>query len=216
MKRTSVFLLVFCLPFLFFPRLSFSGMIPYEAGKLTTIEGKVTDIYTVDNRTTSELGFHLRLATSSGDYIVHVSPQWYADQQRFQFMAGEALTVTGSAFTRDNQKNIYAATIVRRFSSLSNEQQVKVASEILSSPSADLQAIATKYAVPLDEAERIKARVEQYVNTALFPEPLQLRDQKTGDGLWGGRFYEQNMPLIRQQRQQDIRDRMMMMKQRKR
>ncbi|MEW6380832.1 MAG: hypothetical protein AB1611_14660 [bacterium] len=187
-----------------FPGRSFGGMVPYDPATLTTIEGKITGIYTVDNRATSELGFHLRVATASGEYIVHVSPQWYADKQNFQFMTGELLTVTGSAFTRDQQKNIYAATIIRQFSSLPKEQQVLLASEILS-PSADTQTLAQKYAIAADEVERLKTRVKQYLDRALFPEPIQLRDPKTGDGLWGGRFYEQNMPLIRQQRQREMR-----------
>ncbi|MCL6582071.1 MAG: hypothetical protein K6U11_00390 [bacterium] len=195
------------------PRQGLGGMVPYEAGTLTTIEGKIISVSTVDNRMTSELGFHLKVATAdSGEYIVHVSPQWYADKQRFEFMIGELLTVTGSAFTKDQQKNIYAATISRRFSSLPSEQQLLLASEILS-PGADSQALAKKYAISVDEVERVKARVKQYITQALFPEPIQLRDAKTGEPLWGGRFFEQNMPLIRQQRQQEMRK---MLKERKR
>ncbi|MEW5801478.1 MAG: hypothetical protein AB1847_05160 [bacterium] len=207
-KHFSFFILsLFSLLLAISPRQCFGAMVPYQGGTVTTIEGKITGIYTVDNRTTSELGFHLKVETSAGDYIVHVSPQWYADKQNFQFMEGELLTVTGSAFTRDQQKNIYAATITRRFSALAREQQIMLASEILA-PSSDLQALARKYAISIEEAERIKTRVAQYLDQALFPEPVQLRDPKTGDGLWGGRFYEQNMPLVRQQKQWEMRKRM--------
>lgn len=193
------------------PCRSFGAMVPYDGGTVTTIEGKISGVYTVDNRTTSELGFHLKVETGSGEYIVHVSPQWYADKQHFQFVTGELLTITGSAFTRDQQKNIYAASITRRFSSLPREQQIALASEILA-PSSDLNGLAKKYAIKTDEAERIKTRVTQSLDQALFPEPIQLRDPKTGDGLWGGRFYEQNMPIVRQQRQLEMRQRMLEMR----
>ena len=126
-------------------------------------------------------------------------------------MKGELLTVTGSAFTRDQEKNIYAASIIRRFSSLPQEQQIALASEILA-PSADIKALAKKYAITTNEAESIKTRVKQYLDQALFPEPIQLRDPKTGDGLWGGRFYEQNMPLVRQQKQLEMQKRMLEMR----
>jgi len=214
MKYKSVLFLALSLSFLLpviSPCQGFGAMVPYDGGTVTTIVGKITGVYTVDNRTTSELGFHLKVETGSGEYIVHVSPQWYADNQHFQFVTGELLTITGSAFTRDQQKNIYAASITRRFSSLPPEQQISLASEILA-PSSDLQSLAKKYAITTDETERIKTRVTQYLNQALFPEPIQLRDPKTGDGLWGGRFYEQNMPIIRQQRQMEMRKKMLEMR----
>ena len=214
MKYKSFLLSALCLFFMLLfvsARQGSGAMVPYDSRTVTTIEGKITGVYTVDNRATSELGFHLKIDTGSGEYIVHVSPQWYADKQHFQFMTGELVTVTGSVFTRDQQKNIYAASITRRFSSLPREQQIALASEILA-PSSDLQNLAKKYAITADEAERIKTRVTQSLEQALFPEPIQLRDPKTGDGLWGGRFYEQNMPLVRQQRQMEMRQRMLEMR----
>jgi hypothetical protein len=213
MKHKSFFLLVLSLSALFVisPRQSFGAMVPYDGGTVTTIEGKITGVYTVDNRVTSELGYHLEIETGSGKYIVHVSPQWYEDKQHFQFMKGELLTVTGSAFTRDQEKNIYAASITRRFSSLPQDQQIALASEIFA-PSSDIKALAPKYAITTDEAESIKTRVKQYLDQALFPKPIQLRDPKTGDGLWGGRFYDQNMPLVRQQKQLEMRKRMLEMR----
>ena len=178
-------------------------MVPYEKGTPTTIEGRILSVHTDPNPVVSELGLHLTVETSGGEYIVHVSPQWYADQQQFQFVKGEYLTITGSFFLRDQQKNIYAATIVRRFSALSGEQQIRLACEAVSSP--DLKALAAKYAVDLEEVERIKSRAEHFLDSALFPDPIRLRDPQTGDGLWGGRYYHENMPLIRKKMQEEKR-----------
>ncbi len=61
-----------------------------------------------------EDGLHLKIKTGSGDIIVHVCPQWYADKESIQFKKGESVTVTGSTFTKDNEQNIYAATISRK------------------------------------------------------------------------------------------------------
>ncbi|MGA1874627.1 MAG: hypothetical protein ACMUIA_03360 [bacterium] len=156
MSRKLFTLFILGCPFFLITTLhpAFGGMVPYEKGTPTTIEGRIMGVHTTPNPVVSELGLHLTVETKEGEYIVHVSPQWYADQQQFQFVKGEYLTITGSFFLRDQQKNIYAATLVRRFSALSREQQIRLASEAVSSP--DLQALAAKYAVDLEEVEFVE------------------------------------------------------------
>ena len=202
-------LTIIVLFFLFIISFSYSAfgqMTPYEQGTVTTIEGKIKSIYTSKNKLTSEYGLHLVLENSSGEYIVHVCPQWVADQQQFQFLKGELLTVSGSVFVREQQNNIYAAVINRRFSSLSKDQQIKIAFESMSTE--DIKSIAEKYSVDTAEVERIKTRVKEYLNSALFPDDILLRNLDTGEGLWGGRFYHENMPQIRQKRQEEMKKKM--------
>jgi len=88
------------------------GMTPYKQETVTTIKGTVTTIETTMNKQTKEDGMHLKVSTEADVYAVHVSPQWYAEKQKFQFNKGELLTITGSTFVKDNEKNIYAATII--------------------------------------------------------------------------------------------------------
>jgi hypothetical protein len=88
-------------------------MVPYQKATFTTIEGSIESVDTIYNRVTSEKGLHLTLKTSKGKYIVHVCPQWYADQQQLSFNTGEIITVSGSRFKKDNNENIYAAVIKR-------------------------------------------------------------------------------------------------------
>ena len=88
-----------------------SGMAPYNIKTFTTIEGNIKSIDASFNPATSETGLHLTVKTPSGEYIVHVCPKWYADQKQIEFQKGESLTISGSTFTKDNQANIYAATI---------------------------------------------------------------------------------------------------------
>ena len=121
------------------------------------------------------------------------------------------MTISGSVFIREDQKNIYAAVIQRRFSSLSKDQQIQIALESISAD--DLRPIAEKYAVDVEEVQRIKTRARDYLNSALFPEAILLRNSSTGEGLWGGRFYKENMPNIRQKRQDEIRKKMRKQKQ---
>ena len=89
-----------------------TGMNPYRLETVTTITGVVDNSETVMNKQTKEPGFHLSVTTASDTFVVHVSPQWYADKMNIKFSKGEQLTITGSTFTKDFKQNIYAATIV--------------------------------------------------------------------------------------------------------
>ncbi|MCP4138641.1 MAG: hypothetical protein GY754_47230 [bacterium] len=124
MKKNIIFLITFILLYSFIiPHSSFSrggkrrnaaaGMAAYKKTSVTTLEGTIISVNTVFNRFQKEYGLHLTIETSSGNYIVHVCPKWYADQQNLNFEEGESLTVTGATFIRKSKKNIYAATIVR-------------------------------------------------------------------------------------------------------
>ena len=172
------------------------GMVPYEEGKIVSIVGTITNIETIFNPVTKEDGLHIELATSLNKYTVHVCPQWYADNQKLQFSKGELLTIKGSEFIKDNKPNIYAANIIRRFSSLSKKDQIKVASEVMMDNNPT--EIAEKYNISVDEVAIIKDRVEKYLEIALFPEPLVLRDLNTGDGLWRERHTEQRNKIKEQ------------------
>ncbi|MCK5226712.1 MAG: hypothetical protein KAK02_00820 [Desulfobulbaceae bacterium] len=89
------------------------GMAPYLQETVTTIQGNVDGIETVMNKQTKEDGLHLTVGTASGPYVVHVCPQWCVEKYDIGFVKGEALTITGSTFSKDGEQNIYAATIVR-------------------------------------------------------------------------------------------------------
>ncbi|MCP4749392.1 MAG: hypothetical protein GY866_00730 [Proteobacteria bacterium] len=86
-------------------------MTPYNKATVATIKGTVTSVDTVFNKVQQEDGLHVTIKTRSGEYIVHVCPQWFADKQHITFKKGESLTIFGSTFIKDGQPNIYAATI---------------------------------------------------------------------------------------------------------
>ncbi|MGN7614187.1 hypothetical protein ACQZV8_19135, partial [Magnetococcales bacterium HHB-1] len=88
-------------------------MAPYDSKTFTTLKGKITRVSTNFNPIMKEKGLHLALSTPTGSLLVHVSPQWYADQKKFNFANGERLTVSGSIFQKKGERNIYAATIIR-------------------------------------------------------------------------------------------------------
>ncbi len=88
-------------------------MVPYSKKTFKTLKGTVKGMKIVFNRFMKEYGLHITLKTASGDYIVHVCPKWYADKMKITFAKGEKLTISGSTFSKNKQKNIYAATIIR-------------------------------------------------------------------------------------------------------
>lgn len=188
MKRISIFFTLFIFSLIIITLPAFGkgkgsqGMVPYKNGTIKTIEGKIKSIKTIYNPVTKEKGLHLKVKTSSKEYTVHVCPQWYADKQQFKFFKGELLTIKGSAFIKDGEPNIYAVSIIRRFSSLSKSKQIRLAAEVMLS--TDISSIADKYGISREEVKIIKKRVEPYFKLALFPEPLNLRNVDSGDGLW--------------------------------
>lgn len=92
------------------------GMTPYDRSTFTTIQGTVADVTTVLNPVMKEEGMHLELKTASDTVLVHVVPKWYADKnkKKFDFFKGEKISVSGSQFSKNQQPNIYAATIKRQ------------------------------------------------------------------------------------------------------
>ncbi len=164
------------------------GQPEYVASKVITITGKVTGSTIDANPNKGESGLHLYVETNSGEYTVHVAPEWVIKQRNIQFLEGEIVTVKGAKFSLRGKPNMYASTLIRKFSSLSKDKQKEIAIESLSTD--DLSSLAKKYNVTIQEIENIKTRVEPYwnnlVENALFPE-YKLRDEITGRGLWRGR-----------------------------
>ncbi|MCP4024031.1 MAG: hypothetical protein GY729_19475 [Desulfobacteraceae bacterium] len=85
---------------------------PYNQKTIATINGTVTGIDTVVNANTNEPGNHIIVNSGKGLYTVHVCPDWYAQKNTIKFSIGDIIQVTGSTFTRNNEKNIYAAKII--------------------------------------------------------------------------------------------------------
>jgi len=88
-------------------------MAPYNKDTYKTINGTVAGSVVQYNPNMKEDGLHLNVTTSSVNFLIHVCPKWYADKENISFSNGGTVTVSGSEFTKDGEKNIYAATIVR-------------------------------------------------------------------------------------------------------
>ncbi len=96
-----------------------SGKMPsYKKENVTIVHGTVIRTYTSSPPMTGKKGLHIEFRTSSEDeYIIHVCPQWYADENHISFEKGDLLTVSGAEFkTEQTENNIYAATIINRSS----------------------------------------------------------------------------------------------------
>ena len=76
-----------CLIFIFFFEPAFGGMIAYEKETFTTIKGKIEDIYTIKNQTTSEMGLdRLRTALPHKD-VYPKCKQWIPNIYRRSFQS---------------------------------------------------------------------------------------------------------------------------------
>lgn len=159
-------------------------MSAYSKESFTTIEGVVKSIEVNYNESMQEDGLHLIVEVDEKEYTIHVVPEWFAIKEGYEFLVGEIVTISGSEFTKDNLPNIYASEITRKFSSLSTDEQKALSADILNS--MDLNEIASKYGVSIEEVNNIKTRVDKYITLALSPEPLKVRDPDSGEGLWGG------------------------------
>ncbi|WP_417912085.1 hypothetical protein [Candidatus Electronema sp. TJ] len=77
---------------------------------------RVESINTLQNPKSGMFGLHLFARDSlSNIYLVHISPQWYADKhpEQFNFRVGDLLIISGSRFaTGLTKNNILAASIV--------------------------------------------------------------------------------------------------------
>jgi hypothetical protein len=182
------------------------GMVPYKKGSFTTIEGQVLSSKTDYNPNTREEGLHLTVQTNSGRIKVHVSPQWWADKQKYRFLKGELVTVSGSRFSKDGEENIYAAELKRRFASSSESIQTRIAIDAIAMKSP--AKIASKYGISEQEVRNIKSRVEVAIQSTLFPKTLKLRNKDSGDGLWFGRYQEERSVDRNRDNQSKMQDEM--------
>ncbi|MGX9727100.1 MAG: hypothetical protein ACTFAK_07200 [Candidatus Electronema sp. VV] len=87
----------------------------YDPSSLLRVMVWVDSVNTLRNPSFGGIGLHLFAKDLfSNLYLVHVSPQWYADNhpEEFTFRPGDQLLVTGSRFaTGLTENNILAATV---------------------------------------------------------------------------------------------------------
>jgi hypothetical protein len=91
-------------------------MPPYNWLTFMQFSAKVESINTLRNPKSGGIGLHLFARDIfSNLYLVHVCPQWYADNHpdQFAFRPGDQLVISGSRFaTGLTPNNILAATII--------------------------------------------------------------------------------------------------------
>ncbi len=91
-------------------------MPPYNPLTFMQFAAKVESVNTLRNPKSGGIGLHLFAKDLfSNLYLIHVCPQWYADNhpEQFAFKPGEQIIVSGSRFaTGLTPNNILAATVV--------------------------------------------------------------------------------------------------------
>lgn len=104
--------LLLCAPFAF---AQMNAMSQYNRLTFMQFAAKVESVNTLQNPNSGRFGLHLFARDAfSRIYLVHICPQWYADNHpnQFIFQPGDQLIISGSRFaTRLTANNIFAATI---------------------------------------------------------------------------------------------------------
>jgi hypothetical protein len=93
-----------------------NAMQPYDSTTFMQFAAKVESVNTLQNPQSGRFGLHLFARDAFLNlYLVHICPQWYADNHpdQFLFKPGDQLIVSGSRFaTGLTKNNIFAATII--------------------------------------------------------------------------------------------------------
>jgi hypothetical protein len=89
------------------------GMGPrlYNPQTVTSVTGQVEKLEELSMGGMGMKFREARLKTDKGSLLVHLGPAWYLDQQKFALKAGDALKVTGSQVTLNNQPAIIAKDV---------------------------------------------------------------------------------------------------------
>ncbi|MCW5200988.1 hypothetical protein VU07_04205, partial [Desulfobulbus sp. F4] len=92
-----------------------NAMPQYDRMTFMQFAARVESVNTLQNPNSGRFGLHLFARDAfSALYLVHICPQWYADNhpEQFAFRPGDQLLISGSRFaTRLTPNNILAATI---------------------------------------------------------------------------------------------------------
>jgi len=88
------------------------GMPRYDKATERTITGTVDQVQRQEGRGRGA-GLHLAFKTDAGVLDVHVGPTWWLDEQKYEFAAGDTLTITGSAVKVAGQDAFIAREIVK-------------------------------------------------------------------------------------------------------
>ncbi|WP_417910546.1 hypothetical protein [Candidatus Electronema sp. PJ] len=93
-----------------------NAMPQYNRLTFMQVAARVESVNTLQNPHSGRYGMHLFARDAfSNRYLVHICPQWYAENHpnQFTFNLGDQLIISGSRFaTGLTQNNIFAATIV--------------------------------------------------------------------------------------------------------
>ncbi|MBF0382975.1 MAG: hypothetical protein HQL69_18290 [Magnetococcales bacterium] len=148
------------------------GMKAYDKNSVLQVEGRVSGSEMSYNRHMGENGLHVTLESSKGSFIIHVCPQWYAEQQKISFKNGETITVVGSEFEKHGEQNIYAATIRRQDASLPSNLKTL----LLRNPDSGAHLWSGRYRSQKQEEMRQKMQN----NRAERPSPKGFANAKKG------------------------------------
>ncbi len=76
---------------------------PFDKSTVEEINGKVSEIQYSGKENDKGRGVELRLQSDDTEFIVHLGPAWYIDNQHKKIEIGETVTVRGSKISVDSE-----------------------------------------------------------------------------------------------------------------
>ena len=83
----------------------------YDLKNIETLNGRVVSIDTYPSPRGSSQGIHLLLNTGQETVEVHLAPSWYLEDQNFEIIPKDQVTIIGSRINRNGEAEIIAGQI---------------------------------------------------------------------------------------------------------
>ncbi len=84
----------------------------YDAATIESVQGTIAEIDSIASPM-GHTGIHLKLQTAKTPLEVHLGPSWFLDRQEPHLQVGDAIVVTGSLVTINDQPALLARDVRR-------------------------------------------------------------------------------------------------------
>lgn len=173
-------------------------MAKYDPFSLLRVMVWVDSVNTLQNPSSGGIGLHLFAKDMfANQYLVHVCPQWYADNHpdQFAFKPGDQLIVSGARFaTGLTKNNILAATVTncsRNFIELHLRDMATGAPLWHNQPDNLVERIqAIQKRLFAERSEAVRRSMEQGFHSSATNAPVTFMPAgQTGMPVWRGDFF---------------------------
>lgn len=111
MKRFFVKLFLMGIFLVPFKAMTYTNPSGFNPNAIVTIQGKVLQVVNVPNVYGKSGGIHLLLDTNQERIIVHLCPEWFAENIKLHLVPGDYIEVKGSLVESNGEKALVAIKV---------------------------------------------------------------------------------------------------------